>query len=537
VVNTQGIKTGAASRKATRAVACFVSGIGAALLGSVLTVVAWVQGAEAHPWLRGCGTAFLVLIIPLLILAGFYLDDMERAANGSTAEKRRDAQRGSAFVSLLGFVTLCFGLLLIVPAELRAQQPIFNVPSTDVLDRGKVQGELDVTVKPNNVSTATADSSLSPTVTAPQPLVEDESKVPSEDASTASSQPQWQYGGFVDLGYLLDFNHPANHLFRSCGTAFRVDGVFLNMAAFYVRKKATEQSRWGVELTAQAGKDSEFFGFSATAPNIGGYKFLRQLGPTNVSYLAPGKGLTLQAGIFSSLIGYDSLYAKDNLNYTRPWGADFTPYFMMGANVSYPFNEKVTGTFFVVNGYWHLARANNVPSSGSQIGYKVNPRLTVKETVLFGPHQSNKSFKFWRFLTDTIVERKTDRVTLAFEYIYSQERVDSPGSPRALMMSSQLPVRWTLSKRLALAVRPEVFWDRDGRWTLARQTVKAFTTTLEYRLPYRLTNTIFRLEHRFDDSRGPDGGFFRGREVQPSVVGLTPRQHLLVFATIFTFDR
>jgi hypothetical protein len=369
-------------------------------------------------------------------------------------------------------------------------------------------------------------------------VVEDKSEASSQDASTPQSQPQWQYGGFVDLGYLLDFNHPANHLFRSRGTAFRVDSVFLNMAAFYVRKKATEQSRWGVELTAQAGKDAEFFGFSATAPNIGGFKFLRQLGPTNVSYLAPvGKGLALQAGIFPSLIGYDSLYAKDNLNYTRPWGADFTPYFMMGANASYPFNEKLTGTFFLVNGYWHLARANNVPSSGGQIAYKLNPRVTLKETVLFGPHQSNTSFKFWRFITDTIVERKTDRVTLAFEYIYSQERVNASGRPRALMMSSQLPLRWTLNKRWALAVRPEVFWDRDGRWTLARQTVKAFTTTLEYRLPYRWTNTIFRLEHRFDDSRGPDGGFFRGRELQPGVIGLTPNQHLLIFATIFMFDR
>ena len=33
-----------------------------------------------------------------------------------------------------------------------AQQTIFNVPSTDVLDKGKVYGELDVTFKPNNDS-------------------------------------------------------------------------------------------------------------------------------------------------------------------------------------------------------------------------------------------------------------------------------------------------------------------------------------------------------------------------------------------------
>ena len=351
------------------------------------------------------------------------------------------------------------------------------------------------------------------------------------------SDRKWQFGGFVDSAYLLNFNHPENRLVRSRGTAFRTDSVWLNMAGFYARKRPSADSPWGAEATVHAGKDAEFFGFSATAPNIAGYKFLRQLGPTNVSYLAPvAKGLTLQAGIFSSLIGYDSLYAKDNFNYTRPWGADFTPYLMMGANASYPFTEKLTGTFFLVNGYWHLARANSAPSAGGQIAYKVTPPVTVKETTLFGSHQRNTAFEFWRFLTDTIVERKTEKLTFATEYIFSTERVDAPGKPRALMMSWQLPARWTLNDRWSIAFRPEVFWDRDGRWTLARQTVKAFTSTLEYRIPYKWTNTIFRLEHRFDESHGPDGGFFRGAEVSPGVVGLTPRQNLLTFATILTFD-
>ncbi len=310
------------------------------------------------------------------------------------------------------------------------------------------------------------------------------------------------------------------------------------MAGVYLRKKANEKSRWGVELTAQAGKDAEVFGFSATAPNIGGFKFLRHLGPTNVSYLAPvGKGLMLQAGIFSSLIGYESLYAKDNFTYTRSWGADVTPYFMMGVNTSYPLSRKLTGTFFVINGYAHLAHANNVPSWGGQIAYAANPRVTVKETVMFGPHQANTSFKYWRSLSDTIIERKTDRLTLAFEYIYSAENVVASGNPRALMMSAQLPVHWTINRRWSATVRPEVFWDRDGRWTSARQTVKGVTTTLEYRIPYKQSGTILRLEHRYDDSRGPEGGFFKGPELSPGVVGLTPTQHLLIFGMIFTFDR
>jgi Putative beta-barrel porin-2, OmpL-like. bbp2 len=350
-------------------------------------------------------------------------------------------------------------------------------------------------------------------------------------AQTATSSPAWQYGASVDVGYLHDSNYPTNHLFRSRGTTFHVNGVQLNMSTIYLMKPPADDSRWGMQLTLQAGKDAEVFGFSATAPNIGCYRVLRQLGPSNVSYLAPlGNGLTVQGGIFSSYVGYDGLYAKDNFNYTRPWGADFTPYFMLGLNAQYPFSSTVSGTLLVVNGYWHLAHANDVPSIGAQIAYKPAARLTVKHTGLFGPHQANTSLAFWRSLVDNTVEWRGDHLTVAVEYFVGTEEVDSTGQPHALWMSSQLPMRLSLSSHVSLALRPEVYWDRDGRTTLHRQTVKANTTTLEFRQPYGDANVTVRLEHRIDDSRGPDGGFFIGNS------GLTPTQHLLIVAVLLTFD-
>jgi hypothetical protein len=349
--------------------------------------------------------------------------------------------------------------------------------------------------------------------------------------------PQWQYGGFVDLAYLLDFNHPANDLFRSRGTTFHVDELDLNMAGAYLRKVASTESRWGMEITGQMGQDTQVFGFSATAPNLPGYKILRHFGPTDVSYLAPvGKGLTVQAGIFSSFIGYDSLYAKDNFNYTRPWGADFTPYLMMGVNASYPFTDRLTVSGFLINGYWHLADANHVPSWGGQVVYKPTAHWTLKQTMLIGPHQSDTGFEFWRVLSDSIAEWKKDPLTVAFEYQASTEKVAAPSEPRALWMAAQLPVHWAINKHWAVTARPEVAWDRDGRWTGFAQTVEAVTSTVEYRIPYKGTATILRLEHRFDNSNGPAGGFFRG-DIGPSgAVGLTPGQQLLVFGAIFTFD-
>ena len=140
----------------------------------------------------------------------------------------------------------------------------------------------------------------------------------------------------------------------------------LNMAALYVRKDVSANSQWGMELTVQAGEDSKVFGFSATAPNSPGANWLRHLGPTNVSYLAPvAKGLTLQAGYFNGFIGYDSLYPKNNFTYTRPWGADFTFYMMFGFNARHPFTDKLSGTLLVVNGYgiWPMPTLSPVPEA------------------------------------------------------------------------------------------------------------------------------------------------------------------------------
>lgn len=350
--------------------------------------------------------------------------------------------------------------------------------------------------------------------------------------------PPWQYGFFVDGGYALNFNHPQNHLFRNRGTTPRVDEVDLNMAGIYLKKDVSPRSRWGMQLTVHAGEDSKVFGFSATAPNLPGANALRHLGPTNVSYLAPvGKGLTLQGGIFNSFIGYDSLYAKDNFNYTRPWGADYTPYLMLGINASYPVTGKLTISGFLVNGYWHLANANHVPSFGGQAAYKPNNRWTIKQAFLVGPHQSDTSLKFWRFLSDSIVEWKREPFTVAAEYIAATENVAAPRQPRATWMAVQLPARWAIDKHWSVTVRPEVAWDSDGRWTLSQQTIKAVTTTVAYRFPCRRTATIVRLEHRYDDSRGgPTAGFYRGRETASRVVPLVPGQHLLIFGISFAFD-
>ncbi len=363
-----------------------------------------------------------------------------------------------------------------------------------------------------------------------------------EEPSSASPAPgatgDWHYGAYVDLSYVLNFNFPENHLWRSRSTAARHNELAPNMGLVYVRKDATDVSRWGRELGVQGGYDSKQFAYLQGEKKVDGADTLRHLHRANVSYLAPvGNGLTVTAGLFNSLIGYESLYAKDNANYTRSWIADNTPYMMFGINARYPVNDRLTVAAFAINGYYHLSHPNDQPSYGAQWSYKMTPRLTATQTVYWGPDQTRTSVEFWRLYGNHIVEWKGDEVTLAVSYDVGTENIaDRPGSPRTFVMGGNVLGRWQIAGPWSVAVRPEFYWDRNGRWTGQEQFVKAVTSTVEYKVPYRWTNTVVRLEHRFDEATGAGGGFFRRGEVSPGVIGLTPSQHLLLLGVLWTFD-
>ena len=364
------------------------------------------------------------------------------------------------------------------------------------------------------------------------------SRSPAQTESAWRLPDGWHYGAYLDMSYPLNFNFPENHLWRSRTTVPRHNEFAPNMALAYVRKDVTTDSRWGMELGAQGGYDSKDFAFLPGEAKVGSADTLRHIHRANVSYLAPvGNGLTITGGLFNSLIGYESLYAKDNLNYTRSWIADNTPYMMFGVTAKYPVSDRLTVSGFVVNSYYHLAHPNDQPSYGAQMQYKASTHLTVTQTFYAGPDQTNSSLEFWRFYLNNIAEWKGDDLLLALSYDIGTENIaDRPGTPRAFVMGGNLVVRWQIAKPWALALRPEFYWDRNGRWTGNEQFVKAVTTTLEYAVPYGWTNTRVRLEYRWDESTGVNGGFFKGGDVAPGVPGLIASQHLVIVALLWTFD-
>jgi len=125
------------------AMACFVLGVLALAVGFVLTTDKLLD-AHLHPSLHAVGIVLLIIGLPVIILGGHFMD---------LGEKRN------------GHVVLVlFAVLLLSSSAARAQQTIFNVPSTDVLDKGAVYAELDASLKPSDGSDVPKFSSFVPRV-------------------------------------------------------------------------------------------------------------------------------------------------------------------------------------------------------------------------------------------------------------------------------------------------------------------------------------------------------------------------------------
>ncbi|MBS0169238.1 MAG: porin [Nitrospira sp.] len=365
---------------------------------------------------------------------------------------------------------------------------------------------------------------------------------PAFGGESSSSRSDWHYGATVDLSYALDFNFPENHRWRNKATTPRVNELAPNMILGYVRKDASEHSRWGMELGAQSGYDTD-----ALVPNVtpgrekpvDGADTLRHISRANMSYLAPvGNGLTLTAGLFNSFIGYQSFYAKNNINYTRSYMADNAPYFMFGLSAIYPITDAWQLGLYVINGYNHLSRPNDQPSYGTQVVWKPTSSLQVIENFYYGPDQSNTSLQFWRLFSDSIVEWKDGPWTLAFAYdIGTESAAEQPGYPCTFWTGGALYGRWNFAGPWSLALRPEFYWDRNGRISGSEQLLKAMTTTLEYRVTFPWQTALLRLEHRYDESSGVGGGFFKRGETSSGTPGLAREQHLLLFSVVWSLDK
>jgi len=91
---------------------------------------------------------------------------------------------------------------------------------------------------------------------------------------------------------------------------------------------------------------------------------------------------SMDVGTFLAHIGAESWLSKDNLNYTRSYIAEFSPYYETGVRLTHKFDNNWSGQLLGVNG-WQNTTDNRHPALGTQLSYSDNG-LTLTSNTFIG---------------------------------------------------------------------------------------------------------------------------------------------------------
>ncbi|MEO6421400.1 MAG: porin, partial [Candidatus Nitrotoga sp.] len=185
--------------------------------------------------------------------------------------------------------------------------------------------------------------------------------------------------GYVETYYTSDFNKPANNTKSPFIYSYnKSDEVSVNLA--YVKGAfSTDSFRANLALAGGSYMQANYASEPGTLNNI--YE-------SNVGIkLSKNNNLWLDAGVFSSHLGFESATGKDNWTLTRSIAADSAPYYETGAKVSYTSENEVWFlSALVVNGWQHIQRVdgNSSPSFGTQVTYKPSSKVTLNSSTFIG---------------------------------------------------------------------------------------------------------------------------------------------------------
>jgi hypothetical protein len=342
------------------------------------------------------------------------------------------------------------------------------------------------------------------------------------------------FSGFVDTYYGVNFSQPvvpASSL-TSLGGHVSVlrtwdgfnNGLTLNMLQLAVDKVPdAKSSRVGYHVALAFGSAMNTLNNAepqGLRHNFSGSGWDQYLMEAYFSYLAPvGKGLQVDVGKFVTPHGAEVVPTKDNWNYTRGLLYDFAiPFYHFGMRAKYIFNDKVTLTGFLVNGWNNVIDNNSGKTLGASLAWSITKKLTWTQNYMAGPEQDDTSVAVvpalgftplvtptadqnWRQLSDTtLAYAVTPRLTLQTNFDYGRgDRV--PGINRPVWWSGVANyVRYVFNPRNAFTVRHEYYDDHDGFTTGTAQHLHEVTATYERRFAGHM---ISRLEYRHDMSNRP----------------------------------
>lgn len=366
---------------------------------------------------------------------------------------------------------------------------------------------------------------------APPPSVTAVQAAPAAAAVVASAPPSDPLRG-TTVNFLLDgyygynFNSPIGRVNLLRAYDVSSNSFSLNQAAVVLEHAPdpANGSRFGARLDLQYGQATQTLqGNPANEPRPELYRAIFQAYGT---YVAPvGHGLTVDFGKWSSSIGLEGNYTKDQINYSRSLWFDYLPFYHMGARVNYKLNDVLAVNYWVTNG---TQQAEAFKGFKDQLaGFVLTPNKNISWTFNYYLGQEHPDVQYYLnggapagapvnqgvpfepiipaptgrlHIFDTYATwQAAPKLLLAAEGDWTIERLYTNSAP-AHTAGGAFYARYQWTLKFAVAGRTEYLSDRGGLFSGETQALKEITFTTDYQIT---EGFLMRTEWRRDASNHP----------------------------------
>ncbi len=313
------------------------------------------------------------------------------------------------------------------------------------------------------------------------------------------------------------------------------EGYTFNMAEFSLKKDPSEKYPFGYGLVVTAGIDSQknhSFGIFRDENDAFPFRNTEKfdLQEAYLSGTVPvGSGLTLKAGKFVTLLGYEVIESPNNLNFSRGYLFELAvPLTHTGGLASYTFTDWFNVTAGVVLGWDDSKNVNDRVSYTGQFAFTPVKDFTANLNWIAGPEQIDNN-NHQRYVLDWVLNYtgfKNWTLGVNVDYGHEQKEafVESLGTRKntdATWWGWAGYVAYDWTESLRTAVRQEFFRDAAGARSGSGIGTDLWSTTatIQYKIWKGL---VGRVEYRHDAS---DEKVFRVRYSRPDITaqGLLPR--------------
>lgn len=312
-----------------------------------------------------------------------------------------------------------------------------------------------------------------------------------QNESSWQEEPEINISGFLDIFYVYDFNEPQGtqrqpFLFNHN----RHNEFNVNLA---MMKLGLNNAKYRANLALHAGTyPNDNY---AAEPGL-----LKTIYEANVGIsLNKKNSLWLDAGVFSSHIGFESAISMDNMTLTRSLSAESSPYFLSGAKLTYSINDKWEFAAILTNGWQRIQRVegNSLLSLGTQVNYHSTDKVTLNWSSFIGTDDPDSTRRMRYFNHFYGQFQLSNKFSLIAGFDIGIQQTSKGASTYDNWYVPIIIGQYSINDAWKFAVRVEYFHDETGV-IIPTGTVNGFQTTgFSLNIDYSpVQNLMWRIEGR-----------------------------------------